>query len=143
MVAAFYVKGVNNKIINNIAIDNQESSSGIYSLEMNGEPNNSLIIKNNIFFNSGDTLYNFGNWNENRFKSADYNLIYNSSNKYYISGVPLVTNFDQWRSLFNSKYDKHSIIQEPKFTDVKNGKYDLKERILGISNVDISGVGAN
>jgi parallel beta-helix repeat protein len=142
---AIYVKGVGNEVINNIIADNQRKSININTFEMAGQPNNNVVIKNNIIFNSGEYLYNFDNWDKNRFKYADYNLFYNDEEKYRITGVPGVKSYKSWTSILNKKYDQHSLMADPQFADAANGDYSLKPNSpaysLGFKDINFKNIG--
>lgn len=145
LTSALYVKGVGNNIINNIVVDNDERSSALRTFEMAGEPNNNLIIERNIFCNSGEYIFSFTNWSDERFKFSDYNIIYNKNKNYILNGVPYIKTFSEWKNILKSKYDQHSIISEPLFMDEEKGdyrlRYDSPAYILGFNDINYEDIG--
>jgi parallel beta-helix repeat protein len=139
-----FSKGIGNKFFNNVVADNN-SIAPFGSQEMAGEPNRDLEIERNVFYNSGDTVYKFITWEEDRYKSADHNLIYNENNKYKIAGLPGTTNFEGWLEILDGKFDQNSVIANPLFVDPVNKdyrfRYDSPAYDLGIENIDIPGMG--
>lgn len=138
LLTAIYAKGIGNRIENNVCVNNDERAAAISTFQMNGEPNNNIIVERNIFYNTGKYIYNFANWEDNRLKCSDYNLFYNTLGSYLIKGAPISSQLSSW---IKSGYDKHSLIEDPLFMDWENGdyrlRYDSKIYKLGYKDVNL------
>lgn len=139
------VKGIGNRILNNIVADNRVRSGAVFTHEMAGEDNRDLVLERNIFCNNGDFIYRFVNWSDDRFAMADRNLFYNESGNYLVSGVPDAKNFAEWQLILNGKYDRSSATADPGFIDPANGDYrvrrDSPAYAIGYQDIDFSAFG--
>ncbi|WP_308637876.1 S-layer homology domain-containing protein [Paenibacillus silvisoli] len=122
--SVFMTKGVGNQVYNNIAADNNVSKAAIETFQLGDEPNNSLVYGRNVIYNSGDTMYAFSNWEEDRFASTDHNVFFaDGASAYKVAGVPNVSDLDGWRSALGNKYDQHSLVVDPGFMHPEAGDY--------------------
>ncbi len=136
-------KGVGNEFINNYVVNNPASSYGPFgSYDTKSE---NLSLSKNIFYNSGDVVYQFTGYNDDRFAFADYQLLFNENGQYRVVGVPGANNFDEWRTLYDYKFDQLSIIDNPQFMDESKDdyriRYDSPARKLGIEEIDVANIG--
>lgn len=148
--SCIYAKGIGNRIYNNIVADNNSFGQCLESFEMHGEPNRDLEIQRNIFYNSG-YLYGFQNWSDDRFKSCDHNVYFNTKGDYRVTrrmncnDEQETYTFEEWKGLLNNKYDQHSLIQDPLFMDAENEDYRLKSDSpaydLGFTDIDLEDIG--
>ena len=144
-----HLKGVGNRFFNNIVANNDAEKGTLgsheYETRYGVEPNRELIIEKNIFYNSGDNIYHFDNWAENRFSKADYNIFYNENGSYGVSGVPDANNLEEWKQILDGRYDRHSIVADPLFMDPENGdyrlRYDSPAYALGFEDPDFENIG--
>lgn len=148
-------KGIGNRFRNNVIADN-DASAVLGTMTMGGEPNRDLVVHHNVFCNSGDDVYGFNNWNDDRFRYADYNLIHNESDEYGVDGVPWhfaddsghplsVETFTDWQAIARYAFDESSVVDEPRFVDAASGDYRLAHdspgRPLGIHSIPIPTIG--
>jgi len=132
-----FAKGIGNRIVNNLIVDNPDAVAAIGSQEMAGEANRDLVIERNIVCNSGH-LYNFVNWSPERFRSADFNLFWNGGKPCMIAGeLPLARvrdnpvrggeyDWTSWRTLLNGRYDRSTLIVSPGFADADEAACDYR-----------------
>ena len=148
-------KGIGNRFRNNVIADN-DASAVLGTMTMGGEPNRDLVVHHNVFCESGDDVYGFNNWNDDRFRYADYNLVYNTSDEYGVDGVPWhfaddsghplsVDTFADWQAIARYAFDESSVVDEPRFVDPASGDYRLAHdspgRALGIHSIPIPMIG--
>lgn len=140
---AIFVGGFNDIVENNIVADNNIAASGGAITPYYA--NQKLEAARNIIFNNDRNdgpLYSFGGWNDSVFASTDYNLFYNDSGKYTIKGWPIDSQYSVWR---NTRYDRHSINENPQFMSHQKGDYRLKYSspayAQGIRDIDFAGIG--
>ncbi|WP_158560401.1 Ig-like domain-containing protein [Paenibacillus contaminans] len=140
---AIMVSGFNDIVENNIVADNNIASSGSAITPYNA--NQKLTVARNIVFNNDQnegSLYSFNSWNDSVFASTDYNLFYNDSGKYTIKGWPIDSQYSVWRS---TRYDRHSITENPQFMSPQTGdyrlRYDSPAYAQGIRDIDFAGIG--
>jgi len=150
------VKGIFNKIINNIFISNN-CYELMYSLVYGSVPSHHLTFKNNIFYrntNKNDCqlplLWNFINYSDNTIALSEYNIFYDTSlmASYIIAlrrsdGGKAILNYDDWKRPPYS-FDQNSLLADPQFTDeTKNNYFVTNQQVLnlGFNNIDISRVG--
>jgi parallel beta-helix repeat protein len=149
----FMIKGIGNRIENNIAAINAAEAL-IRTFAMADEANRELIFERNIAYQSGDIVYLFTNWADDRFTSADYNLFYNFGNRYRIiiqqrESYPHANppfNLKRWVEILDGKYDQHSIVDEkPAFMDAEARdfrlRYDSPAHDLGFEEIDGASMG--
>ncbi|MDA3872626.1 MAG: right-handed parallel beta-helix repeat-containing protein [Kiritimatiellae bacterium] len=93
----------------------------------------------------GRILYIFDNWSDDRVSVSDRNLFWNPSGALTIRGGPANKDFDVWKTIFNGKYDNHSIVADPMFVDPPARDYRLKPESpalkLGFESIDTSRIG--
>jgi hypothetical protein len=146
---AYNIKGVENIMTNNIA-DYSEISTGIgvNNHEMSKQPVADNHITNNIFYGSDKGEgYHFITWEDDRIKESDYNVFYHGDGNYNMYGIPGDDTFDNWKTLFNGKFDQHSVTKDPLFKDAKEHDYTLQEGSpaleLGFEQINTAKIGLN
>jgi len=153
------LKGVANQFENNIVANNNANKEfGLIStFAMSGADNKNIRTDRNIFYNNNTNFFHFmGNWEDARYASSDYNLIYNPNNSttltwtkngtttthdygaYAVHGFNLPgQNWDgyhdwgyytwtQWKALLNGKFDNHSLNQDPLFINAAANDFRLR-----------------
>ncbi len=156
LISSLYVKGLGNNITNNIIANNNIDNSGVMirTNAMGGLVNKDIISTRNVFINSGNNIYRFVNWQDDRFATSDYNIFYNAqtgtnSDSYLMTGEinsgANVFNLSEWKTLFNNKYDNNSLITDPLFIDEANNDYRLNYNSpaygLGFEDINIQDIG--
>lgn len=161
--AAFVLKGVENKVYNNITYNNanhpeDEREQYIYQTHpMAGLPNDKISVKNNIFMDTGNYINyvrenvnaKFVNDPDTRLENQDFNLYYYSNGEYNIScSASGVDTLEDWRRWQNAKYDQNSLYDEnPQFVDAKNGDfriaYSSPAKKIGFEDIAFSQIGLN
>jgi len=139
------LKGVENKAFNNI-LANNNATEGILQTNKMGEPNNDVTIEANIFYNSGDHVYLFPNWTDDRMKVCDYNLFYNPKGIYNMAGNSApASNLSEWQKTYGGKFDVNSIVAEPGFIDADKKdfriKYDSPAYMTGFKDINTENIG--
>ncbi|MHC4984153.1 MAG: hypothetical protein ACYTF6_13425, partial [Planctomycetota bacterium] len=137
-----YVKGVNNKIDNNVFIANRNCGAAMRNKQ--SVQSHSQHWRRNIIVmeNPNAAIYQFDDWGKNRVVECDYNLYFKPGGSVRIAGrSPYGRSYDAWRRDF----DKHSLVADPMFVDPAKRDYRLKAGSpalkLGIKPIDISGAG--
>jgi hypothetical protein len=148
LAALIMVKGVNNQIVNNLAVNNSRAQSGLSSRDAGQEESYGTSILNNIFYESGVAVYNFLNWNDNRLSRVDANLYFNSQDRYDIilSGIGIPPrDFRTWRFFRAARFDQQSLTEDPLFMDVGSGDFRLRPNspalALGFQELDFARMG--
>lgn len=152
-----FSKGIGNRIRNNLLVDNPQAISAIGTQEMAGEANKHVIVEGNLICNSGENLYYFVNWDEERFTVADRNLYWRNGEPCRIAGeLPLTAiksdalgrgeyDWEQWRLLLEGKYDGDSRIADPLFVNAEAGDYRLRNESsaykLGWRDIEFDKIG--
>lgn len=139
-VVPMMIKGLDNEVSNNILADNQTMNWGVIHVletpiddftqwvpeEMGPEMSGNLVFERNIFYrNEGQSLYSVFPLNETIVKKSDYNLFY-PRNDYQVMLEWKLYSFDHWKSLFDGRYERHSIVADPMFVDPNNMDYRIK-----------------
>ncbi len=151
-----FSKGIGNRIMNNLMVDNADAVCAIGTQEMVGEVNRDITVARNIIANSGH-LYCFVNWSPERFRAADRNLFWRNGEACRITGElpgePVGTNpvwgneyeWEVWRSILDGKYDGGTLLESPGFMDAQAGDYRLLPSSpayrLGWEDIDFSRIG--
>jgi hypothetical protein len=104
------------------------------------EPHISFYLTNNIvYYDSGDLLGS--TWKNNQFV-MDGNLYFDKRAKSARDIKFAGNDWDEWRK---KGHDQHSLYEDPKFVDAKNGDFRLKPdspaRKLGFQDIDTSKCG--
>ncbi|MDF2924133.1 MAG: Ig domain protein group 2 domain protein [Paenibacillaceae bacterium] len=164
-------KGVGIRLYNNILANNQDYAGAdrdfpaVASLPMSLTDSRHNLASRNIIYESGNYLIDIpeNNFNtstatgrllkelgspvEERFAESDYNLYYNSANKYLpkVAGVNL-SSLEDWLAWENRKYDQHSLFgHDPLFMDPANGdyrlRYDSPAHSLGFRDIAVQEIG--
>ena len=144
-----FVKGVNNVIANNVLVVGADSNAAIRSFSMGGHCDHHEYTRNIIAFEgSTGAIYDFNDWSENRVAAADFNLFWKPDGILAIRGGPAKSgksklafgSLDQWKSVFDGKFDQHSLVGDPLFVDAKMHDYRLQPGspalTLGIVSID-------
>ncbi|MFD2615118.1 right-handed parallel beta-helix repeat-containing protein [Paenibacillus gansuensis] len=133
---AIFSKGIGNRIVNNLMVDNPDAVCAMGSQEMAGEAARDIVVERNIVSNSGH-LYCFVNWSPDRFLQADHNLFWRSGEPCRVAGKlpaePAGLNavwgneyeWQTWRALLDGKYDAHTLFAPPGFVNSQVGDYRL------------------
>ena len=139
------LKGVGNKAFYIILADNNATEGALQTNQM-GEPNRDVTIESNLFYNSGDNVYLFPNWTDDRMKTADYNLFYNKKGIYNMSGKSApAKNLEEWQKTYGGKFDVNSVVANPQFIneDVNDYriKYDSPAYMTGFKDFNMENIG--
>ena len=124
--APICVKGVRNRLDNNLVVNNPKANVSVDTNQMAGEPTNDNELTRNIYYNSGDVLYNARVWKEDLITKSEFNTIYNDNGSYKMLGVPDITEFSGWQNILNGKFDQFSNMQDPKLINPQERDYDLQ-----------------
>jgi len=142
-----FAKGIGNRIENNILVVSRGNVAAIRNMEMGGERgDNHRYLRNILYFEEPDAdVYGFVNWAEDRVNESDYNLFWKPDGTLTISGGPAEGDFSNWLSLHGGRYDQHSIIADPMFSDADGNDYTLEPGSpafdLGFVGIDTSEIG--
>lgn len=158
-VVPMMIKGLDNEISNNILADSQTMNWGMIHIletpiadftqwvpeEMGPEKAGNIAIERNIFYrNDGQSIYSVFPLNETIVKKSDYNLFYPQKD-YEVMLEWKIYPFDHWKSLFNGRYERHSIVADPMFVDPNNMDYRLQADSpalkLGFQQIDRDKIG--
>ncbi|ANE45780.1 hypothetical protein SY83_05110 [Paenibacillus swuensis] len=132
-----FSKGIGNRIVNNLMVDNPDAVCAIGSQEMAGEDTRDIVVEKNIVSDSGH-LYCFVNWSAYRFLLADRNVFWRNGEPCRIAGElpaepaginPVWGNeytWQAWRELLGGKYDARSLLGAPGFVNSQDGDYRLE-----------------
>jgi hypothetical protein len=135
LFGAIATKGSGHVIRNNVIANNKIHCGAIYShrmMEDSHSVSRDLVFERNIFYNNlGDrdsVIYWFNQWSDDRVKSSDYNLLYNSDGQYVVTGVngKNVT-WNEWKRKFNRRFDKKSKISDHLFVNPAKGDFRFKK----------------
>ncbi|MGL1892958.1 MAG: discoidin domain-containing protein [Spirochaetaceae bacterium] len=131
------IKGTNNVIQNNVMVNNlTHQAFSLMELDL-------VTIKNNIIYNSGDTIYDFANCSYENIKESDDNIFYNSNNNYKFSRIEDVTNLNDWNK--TTGFDNNSLISDPLFVNTENGDFKLSENSpayeSGFTDIPVDSIG--
>lgn len=154
----FLVKGVNNTVTNNVAVNNgwhegyKKRTAFLFNCNTSTIASYDLTVKNNVQYNSGEDLFRITRdtgWStpDKRMKESDFNTFYNDRGIYNLNiQDSSVQNLDDYLVWNNSKYDQNSLIGvDPKFIDVDNGDlrfaYDSEVYGIGTQDIDYSEIG--
>ncbi|MBN1124660.1 MAG: right-handed parallel beta-helix repeat-containing protein [Sedimentisphaerales bacterium] len=89
--------------------------------------------------------YGFVNWSDDRITACDFNLFYDPGGQVSVKGSPADGSMDQWKQLYDSKFDVHSIAADPGFKNVSQRDFSLAPDSpalqLGFKPIDISQIG--
>ncbi|MFO7974235.1 MAG: right-handed parallel beta-helix repeat-containing protein [Candidatus Hydrogenedentota bacterium] len=141
-----FAKGIHNVIENNILVCEENSETAVRSFEMASEPVRHHVYRRNIILLRGNaSIYRFQNWSDDRVAEADYNLIYHPEGVYRVEGIPGEETWENWSTLFDGKFDQHSLTADPLFVDVQAGNYRLNENSpaeqIGFEPIDMDSFG--
>jgi len=146
-VVAIYAKGIGNVLENNYLIVTPPMDAAQLSFFMADERADSHVYRRNIFYftSPGAAIHHFINFSDDRIAESDHNLYWHAG------GAPLhfrnapVTSFEDWKTLFDNRYDNNSVVADPLFVDVENRDFRLKEDSpaldLGIEPIDFDKIG--
>ncbi|MBN1816198.1 MAG: hypothetical protein JW828_02485, partial [Sedimentisphaerales bacterium] len=89
--------------------------------------------------------YGFVNWSQDRIADCDFNLFYCPDGRVSVKGSPADGSMDQWKRLYDGKFDAHSIEADPGFKDISSRDFSLASDSpalkLGFKPIDISQIG--
>ena len=151
-----FSKGIGNRIMNNLLVNNPDAIAAIGTQEMAGEENKEVWIERNIISDSG-MVYYFVNWRQDRFEAADRNLFWRNGQKPTVGGeLPLCAegpdvlgrseySWESWKSILNGKFDVNTLNLPPMFVDESSGDYRLRSDspayLLGWRDIDWDRIG--
>jgi len=150
---AVYGKGLRNVFANNVVADNSASVGAHGSYEHGGTHVRDHVVERNVYANSGEHVYGFGNWSVDRIGRADHNVFYNGDGDYGVHGIPDnyaidgesydVETLADWTDALG--YDGESECADPKFVapvdDDYRFRYDSPARDHGIEDPDYAAMG--
>lgn len=147
------IKGVGVEITNNMIVDNNAVAS-VYILqtildEMPETPKgithervDDLVLERNIISQGkGDLIYLIYPWKETIIASSDYNVFYHPGGQYMMQIHWEDESLQQWQSRLGGKYDRHSIIANPKLTSDFRLSKDSPALKLGFEPIDVEQIG--
>jgi len=139
----YNIKGTGNIVTNNIA-DMTGGSDGFDFNIISQQPTKNNHLTYNIFY-QGSVYYHFFSYRSTMVAESDYNTFYRPSGTRVFKGIPGADTLTHWKTLYNNKYDQHSITSDPQFVDAANHDYTLKSTspslALGFNQIDVSEVG--
>ncbi len=123
-----YVKGIGNRIENNILVVAPGNMSAIRSFFMAEERCDRHIYRRNIIYfeGSGGALYDFNNWSDDRVAEADGNLFWKAEGTYQVKKAGKMLGLDAWRGVLDGRFDGNSVMANPLFMDAAGHDYRLK-----------------
>jgi hypothetical protein len=122
-----YVKGIGNRLLNNIIADCGAAGEVFGAMGFLNDPNCDLEFGRNIVYRAGSRIYGLRNWNNDKFAFADENTLFNGDDvEFVVGGVPDVRTFADWRRANGHRYDQFSQIADPLFMDSEAGDYRLR-----------------
>jgi hypothetical protein len=122
-----YVKGIGNRLLNNIIADCGAAEEVFGAMGFVNDPNHDLAFGRNIVYRAGRRLYGMHNWNSNKFALADENTFYDGEDgEFVVGGVPDAQSFEDWRRVNGCHYDQFSQIADPLFMNAEAGDYRLR-----------------
>ena len=136
---------VNNYLVDNDTTDDTDKTDTDISSTMSTVPTERMVIERNIVFNGSANLYNhyFATESEQRLKSSDSNLFYNSNGVYNIAYGSRSYGLSLYRYFLG--YEKNSKTENPSFisntgADVRLS-YSSSARSLGINALCLDEMG--
>lgn len=139
---SIYVKGIGNKIDNNVLIVGQSCGAAIRTKQSVAAYHHEYTHNVIYFENRRAAIYQFDDYKGQRVKVCDNNLYFNPGGSYRIAGRnPYGRSLGAWKRGF----DKNSVTADPLFVDAAKRDYRLKPNSpalkLGIKSIDLSEVG--
>ena len=135
------IKGIRNKVIGNVVVDNPNAEAMMSTHAMAGEPNNSIESRHNIFYRSGDYVYKNVSPQDDRFTYSDENVFYKENGIYRVSDKQGISFLEDWQR--EKGFDQRSVTVDPQF--MGEGDYRLKYSSpayrLGITDIDYYNMG--
>jgi hypothetical protein len=153
LFGAIATKGSGHIIRNNVIANNKTHCGAVYSHRMMEDSNSTsrnLVFERNIFYNNmgerDSVIYWFNQWSDDRVKTSDHNLLYNSDGQYIVKGARNQTiSWANWKTLFNNRFDQNSRIVNPQFVSPANGDFRFRSGSpalsLGIQEIDHDRIG--
>ncbi|HNY26017.1 MAG TPA: right-handed parallel beta-helix repeat-containing protein [Candidatus Sumerlaeota bacterium] len=126
---AMYIKGIGNRIENNILIVDGHAQSAIRSFFMADERCDTHIYRRNIIalLTPESGIYDFNNWSDDRVAECDWNLYFNPNGALKMLGQsPGGPSYETWRAALGGKFDAHSVSADPLFTNPGKRDYSLR-----------------
>ncbi len=126
---AMYIKGIGNRIENNILIVDGKAQSAIRSFFMADERCDTHTYRRNIIalLTPEAGIYDFNNWSEDRVAECDWNLYFNPKGPLKMLGqAPGGTSYEVWRSALGGKFDTNSVCADPLFSNPDKRDYSLR-----------------
>ena len=151
-----YIKGIYNKIINNIFISN-DCDELMRQYAYGTVPSHHLYFRNNIFYRNTNMdncrsplLWTLNNYSGNTISSSDQNIIYENNKKVssdifilFWNGKQVYLSLEDWKKTPYG-FDRNTLFLNPQFTDETSNDYTVtNQQILsiGFQNIDVSKVG--
>ena len=116
------------------------------------EVNDHRHLNNIIYFEPAAYLaprsfYYFRNFSDYRVSVSDYNLFYCPTGPLQADfhAEKTMRTFEEWKQLYNNRYDQHSVVADPLFVDPENHDYTLRPESpalkLGFEPIDVAAIG--
>ncbi|MBM7568061.1 Ig-like domain-containing protein [Paenibacillus sacheonensis] len=147
MRGSFFVKGIGNKLVNNVLANSPNAQSGFTTAQSccSHGPTSGNDYVGNIFYNAGQSLYAHNGWAADVVANNDYNAFYQPNGKYILNNTTGAVTLADWQSVQNGAYDQHSVITDRLFANAAGEDfrlaYDSLARGLGIHSLDVSQMG--
>ena len=90
-------------------------------------------------------VYDFNNWSDDRVAASDANVFWNPGGEITVKGGPAANDWTGWRALFGGKFDRRSVVADPRFVNPAKRDYRLRPDSpalkLGFRNIDTRAIG--
>ena len=142
-----FAKGTRNVIENNVLIGDDHTGAAIASMHTLAEPAEHHTYRRNIIYLTmpSSAAYAFLTWTDDRVASSDHNCFHSTLGRPVMRRGSAQVTLPDWRALPAGRFDRHSIIDDPKFIAPSAHDYRLRAdspaRKLGIRSVDVSQCG--
>ena len=142
--SAIFARGIGTKIINNIIVNNNVSMA-TFASSPGGLPREAFEFRNNLVYDSGEAVFSLDTWTDNAVTASDANLFYHPTGQYNVKSIPGALDLEEWKQLYNNKFDQSSLQQDPLLRDAAGGDYRFAYASpafgLGIREVLLGGIG--
>ena len=142
-----FAKGSRNVIENNVLIGDDHTGAAIASMHTPAEPAEQHVYRRNIIYLTmpSSAVYAFLTWTDDRLAVSDQNCFHSTLARPVMRRGSAQIALPAWRALLDARFDRHSIIDAPKFINASTHDYRLRPdspaRKLGIRSVDVSQCG--
>ena len=145
--AALMQRSYQNSISNNIFVSASNMGYVLRNAKSWQIPNLDHSYIGNIFYasSSNNSMIDINPYDPQTVSTSDFNVFYDTSNKYKVSSITGVPNMNTWFNLENTKYDNRSLVSNPMFKDLSQGMLSLSAdspaRKLGFVDIDEASIG--